>query len=109
MVSISDKYPETINPFSERSELWYTAREFCGMITAHARHGRFFNERKAGALLDAGLVDELNVLYAPKVLGDPAARPGLAITPRPLARALAFAPVAREALGPDTLIRLRPI
>lgn len=64
--------------------------------------------RLAGALLDAGLVDELNVLYAPKILGDPAARPGLAIVPRPLARALAFAPVAREALGPDTLIRLRP-
>ena len=62
MVSISDKYPETINPFSERSELWYTAREFCGMITAHARHGRFFNERKAGALLDA-LVNAKPVTY----------------------------------------------
>lgn len=61
----------------------------------------------AGALLDAGLADELDVLYAPKILGDPAARRGLAIAPRPLARALTLTPFAREALGADTLIRFR--
>ena len=62
----------------------------------------------AGALLDAGLVDELLVVYAPKILGDPAAVRGLAIAPRPLSRALTLTPLERLPLGPDTLLRLRP-
>ena len=60
----------------------------------------------AGALLDADLVDELLLIYAPKILGDPAAVRGLAIAPRALAGALTLKPVERLALGPDTLLRL---
>ena len=62
----------------------------------------------AGSLLDAGLVDELLVIYAPKILGDPTAVRGLAIAPRPLANALTLIPLDRLPLGPDTLLRFRP-
>lgn len=60
------------------------------------------------ALLEAGLVDELNVIYAPKVLGDPAAVRGFPIASRPLAAAMGFAPFAIQRLGEDILIQLHP-
>ncbi len=61
----------------------------------------------AGALLEAGLVDELLLIYAPKVLGDAAARRGLVTAPRVLAEAMTFAVEERLALGEDTLLKLR--
>ncbi len=62
----------------------------------------------AGALLEAGLVDELVLIYAPKVLGV-GARPGFGLAPRALAQAMTFTPVERQTLGVDTLLRLRPL
>ena len=62
----------------------------------------------AGALLEAGLVDELLLFYAPKALGDRAARPGLAIAPRALPEALGFTLAAVEQLGNDLLLTLKP-
>lgn len=60
------------------------------------------------ALLEAGLVDELDVIYAPKALGDPAAVRGFPIAPRPLAAAMGFETFASQRLGEDVLIRMRP-
>lgn len=62
----------------------------------------------AAALLEAGAVDELNLFYAPKILGDTAAVRGLPTLPRTLATALQFTPFDIRQLGDDTLIRLRP-
>ncbi len=62
----------------------------------------------AGALLEAQLVDELHLIYAPKILGDAHAIRGLTITPRRLPEAMSFQLLAREALGEDTLITLAP-
>lgn len=62
----------------------------------------------AAALLEAGLVDELDLVYAPKILGDTEAVRGLPIAPRTLASALQFTPFEIKQLGADTLIRLRP-
>ena len=64
--------------------------------------------RLGAALLEAGLVDELDVFYAPKVLGDPAAVRGFPIMPRPLAKAMAFEPFESRTLGQDCLLRFRP-
>lgn len=64
--------------------------------------------RLGAALLEAGLVDELDVFYAPKVLGDPAAVRGFPIMPRPLAKAMAFEPFESRMLGKDCLLRFRP-
>jgi diaminohydroxyphosphoribosylaminopyrimidine deaminase/5-amino-6-(5-phosphoribosylamino)uracil reductase len=61
----------------------------------------------AGALLDQGCVDELYLFYAPKILGDMHAIPGLAIRPRLLSHALQFKTVETLVLGQDTLIHLR--
>ncbi len=60
----------------------------------------------AGALLEAGLVDELLLVYAPKLLGDGAARRGFVMAPRLLSQAKTFAVKARCALGEDTLLKL---
>lgn len=60
------------------------------------------------ALLEAGLVDELDVIYAPKVLGDPAAVRGFPVAPRPLAAAMGFVPFACRMLGRDCLLQMRP-
>ena len=57
--------------------------------------------------LEAGLVDELLLFYAPKILGDPAARPGLAITPRRLPEAMRLRMVDCDHFGNDVLITLR--
>lgn len=62
----------------------------------------------AAALLDAGLVDELELFYAPKILGDTNAVRGLPTLPRTLTSALQFTPFEVKQLGVDTLIRLRP-
>ncbi len=62
----------------------------------------------AGALLDAGVVDELNLFYAPKFLGDPQAMRGWVTLPRLLAQAMQFTVVRRLAFGDDTLLQLRP-
>ncbi len=62
----------------------------------------------AGALLDAGLVDELDLIYAPKLLGDPQAVRGWVTAPRLLANAMHFEVLERLMLGDDTLLRLRP-
>lgn len=64
--------------------------------------------RLAGALLEAGLVDELDLIYAPKILGDPNGVRGLPITPRVLAQAEPLTLLKRCALGEDTLLRLKP-
>ncbi len=61
----------------------------------------------AGALLDANLVDELHLIYAPKLLGDRAACPGWVLPPRRLPEAMNFTVAARLALGDDTLLTLR--
>ncbi len=65
--------------------------------------------RLGAAFLDAGLVDELDVLYAPKVLGDPAAVRGFPVAPRPLAAAMGFVTFEQRMLGMDCLLRLRPV
>lgn len=61
----------------------------------------------AGALLRAGLVDELQLFVAPKLLGGDAA-PAVA-GGWPLAAAPQFAIRTVERLGPDLLIRARPV
>ena len=95
-------------------DLGYDGRDLGAMLRALCARG--VNDvlcegggRLAGALLDAGLADELLLLYAPKVLGDAAAVRGLAIAPRRLAEALRLEPLERRALGADTLLRLRPV
>lgn len=60
----------------------------------------------AAALLEARLVDELDLFYAPKILGDPAGVRALPIQPRALTEAMAFRHHETLALGQDTLIRL---
>lgn len=60
------------------------------------------------ALLEAGCVDELDLFYAPKILGDTDGVRGLPIAPRTLATSLQFTPFEIKQLGADTLIRLRP-
>lgn len=62
----------------------------------------------AAALLEQGLVDELLLVYAPKVLGDVAAVRGLPIAPRRLPEAMTFTLVERFGFGEDTILRLRP-
>lgn len=62
----------------------------------------------AAALLEQGLVDELILIYAPKVLGDTASVRGLPIAPRLLAAAMTFDVTERLLLGSDTAILLRP-
>ncbi len=61
----------------------------------------------AGALLDAELVDELHLIYAPKLLGDAEARRGFVMAPRRLSEAKGFVLEERQGLGEDTLLRLR--
>lgn len=63
----------------------------------------------AAALLEQGLVDELILIYAPKILGDPAAVRGLPIAPRRLPEALQFTLLERLHLGDDTAVRLAPM
>lgn len=62
----------------------------------------------AAALLEQDLVDELILIYAPKVLGDPASVRGLPITPRLLSAAMTFDVTERLTMGMDTAILLRP-
>lgn len=94
-------------------DLGYDGRDLRPMLRALCARG--VNDvlcegggRLAGALLDEGLVDELHLLYAPTILGDRTAVPGLAIAPRTLLVPLRLVPVAREALGADTLLTFRP-
>jgi diaminohydroxyphosphoribosylaminopyrimidine deaminase/5-amino-6-(5-phosphoribosylamino)uracil reductase len=62
----------------------------------------------AGALLKAGLVDELLLYLAPTLLGR-GARPFADIeSPATMAERLEFAIVGREDVGSDLLLRLRP-
>jgi len=62
----------------------------------------------AGALLSAGLVDELIVYLAPKLLGDQGK--GLCILPglERLAQAPAFTVADMRQVGPDIRLRLHP-
>lgn len=64
--------------------------------------------RLAAALLEQHLVDELLLVYAPKLLGDAAAVRGLPVAPRRLPEAITFIPFERLALGEDTLLCLKP-
>lgn len=60
------------------------------------------------ALLEAGLVDELNLFYAPKILGDVQGVRALPIAPRALSAAMTFRHRKTQLLGQDTLIQLAP-
>lgn len=60
------------------------------------------------ALLEQGLVDELILIYAPKLLGDLNAVRGLPIAPRRLPEAMGFTVVERRNLGQDTALILKP-
>lgn len=62
----------------------------------------------AGALLEAGLVDELILYMAPKLLGDQAR--GLCVLPglEKLAQAPAFTVADLRQIGPDIRLRLKP-
>lgn len=60
------------------------------------------------ALLEQGLVDELILIYAPKILGDTRGVRGLPIAPRRLPEALQLTVMERLTLGEDTVLRLRP-
>lgn len=60
------------------------------------------------ALLEQGLVDELLLFYAPKILGDTKGVRGLPIAPRTLTNALGFHVIERLTFGEDTLLRLKP-
>jgi diaminohydroxyphosphoribosylaminopyrimidine deaminase/5-amino-6-(5-phosphoribosylamino)uracil reductase len=62
--------------------------------------------RLAGALLDAGLVDRYYWIQGPVWLGDAAVRATAGIGPRDLESAVRWRPVARRALGADTLLVL---
>ncbi len=62
----------------------------------------------AAALLEANLVDALDLIYAPKILGDPEAVRALPIAPRLLHVARTFKPIACQMLGTDCLFRLAP-
>lgn len=60
----------------------------------------------AGSLLRSGLVDELALFYAPKLLGDARARPGIAGLDLLLADALALETPAARRLGDDWLFTI---
>jgi diaminohydroxyphosphoribosylaminopyrimidine deaminase/5-amino-6-(5-phosphoribosylamino)uracil reductase len=62
----------------------------------------------AAALLEQGLVDELILIYAPKLLGDVTAVRGLPIAPRRLPESMQFDVLERLLLGDDSLVRLTP-
>ncbi|MEG1933180.1 MAG: bifunctional diaminohydroxyphosphoribosylaminopyrimidine deaminase/5-amino-6-(5-phosphoribosylamino)uracil reductase RibD [Kiritimatiellia bacterium] len=59
----------------------------------------------AGALLDAGLVDELWCLYAPKILGDRSAHSGFEGLHRTLPNAVGLTLVSVRQLGSDVLLQ----
>ncbi|WP_220683283.1 dihydrofolate reductase family protein [Pseudomonas aeruginosa] len=62
----------------------------------------------AGALLEAGLVDELILYIAPKILGDDA-RGLFALTPlSTLSQAPEFTIASLEQIGPDIKVCLKP-
>ena len=94
-------------------DLGYDGRDLGAMLRALCAKG--VNDvlcegggRLGAALLEAGLVDELDVVYAPKVLGDSAAVRGFPIAPRPLAAAMTFETLECRSLGKDVLVRMRP-
>lgn len=60
------------------------------------------------ALLEQHLVDELILIYAPKVLGDPEGVRAFPLSPRKLFEAYGFTLVGRHHLGEDTALILRP-
>ena len=60
------------------------------------------------ALLEQGFVDELILIYAPKILGDRDAVRGLPIAPRRLPEAMGFTVGERRTLGQDTALILKP-
>lgn len=64
----------------------------------------------AGSLLTQGLVDELTIFYAPKVLGDAEARPGFSgrVAPR-MAQAAGFRFDRTERVGEDLMVTARPL
>jgi diaminohydroxyphosphoribosylaminopyrimidine deaminase/5-amino-6-(5-phosphoribosylamino)uracil reductase len=62
----------------------------------------------AGALLAAGLVDELLLYVAPTLLGRGARRLVDLETPVSMAERLEFSIVERQDVGDDLLLRLRP-
>lgn len=63
----------------------------------------------AGALLRAGLVDELLLYVAPVLLGD-SARPLFGgVSPASMAQRQGFAVVEQRQVGPDLRLRLRPV
>lgn len=64
--------------------------------------------RLAASLLNGGFVDELLLFYAPKILGDRAARGGFDGAPRLLGDAWGFALRGAETIGEDILLTLRP-
>lgn len=65
--------------------------------------------RLAGSLLAQGLLDQLVIFYAPKILADAAAVPGFAGRDAPrLAAAAQFRFVAEERIGDDLLVVARP-
>ncbi len=61
----------------------------------------------AGALLEADLVDELVLMYAPKILGDPAGVRALPIAPRALTAAQQWEIRVSQVLGDDLCVQLR--
>ena len=63
----------------------------------------------AGGLLGQGLVDELAIFYAPKVLGDAMARPGFSgrVVPA-MGEAASFRFLGVERVGDDLLVTARP-
>lgn len=91
-------------------DLGYDGKQVEPMLRALCRRG--VNEvlcegggQVAGALLEAGVVDELILFYAPKIVG--AGRPGLAVAPRALRAAMQWHVVACEQVGGDVMMRLR--
>ncbi|MGH8244086.1 MAG: RibD family protein, partial [Steroidobacteraceae bacterium] len=62
----------------------------------------------AGALLSAGLVDELALYLAPTLLGRDARPLADVATPASMAERLEFSIVERQDVGSDLLLRLRP-
>lgn len=94
-------------------DLGYDGSDLKGMLREVASRG--VNEvlcegggRLAASLLEAGLVDELALFYAPKVLGDREARGGFAGGARMLGDAWHFALTGIETLGEDVLLTYRP-
>ena len=64
--------------------------------------------RLGASLLEAGLVSELNIFYAPLILGDTRAVRGLPVPPRRLPEVRRWHVFERRALGQDTLLRMIP-